>query len=124
VGRIWAGNITTWDDDAIKALNPVIAAKLPPVNITLGYSDNVVISVPEVFKRALVSFSPIFSDALDAAGGLFAAMPPALRGTGLSAGTSSPSRVTWLKVPSPPPPAMPWAALLQQPSPGRRAQMQ
>jgi hypothetical protein len=98
VGRIFAGDISTWDDQAIQDLNPLLVGKLPPLNITIGYSDNAGISVPEVFKRALVSFSPLFSDALDAAGGLFSAMPPALRGTGFSAGTSSTNRLTWLKV--------------------------
>lgn len=98
VGRIFAGNISTWDDQAIQDLNPLLAGKLPPLNITIGYSDNAGISVPEVFKQALVSFSPVFSAALDAAGGLFSAMPPALRGTGFSAGTSSTNRLTWLKV--------------------------
>ncbi|ELR22246.1 protein kinase domain containing protein [Acanthamoeba castellanii str. Neff] len=97
VGRIFAGNISMWDDQAIQDLNPLLVGKLPPLNITIGYSDNAGISVPEVFKRALVSFSPLFSDALDAAGGLFSAMPPALRGTGFSAGTSSTNRLTWLK---------------------------
>jgi hypothetical protein len=99
IGRIWAGDISSWDDAAIKALNPTIASKLPNASIIIGYSDNLSdISVPIIFKRALESFSPVFAQALAAAGGTFAGMAPALRGTGFAAGTSSPNRVIWLKV--------------------------
>jgi hypothetical protein len=99
VGRIWTGDIATWDDAAIKALNPKIASKLPNASIVLGYSDNLSdISVPAIFKRALQSFSPLFGQALAAASGNFSNMAPALRGTGFAAGTSSTNRVNWLKV--------------------------
>jgi hypothetical protein len=94
-----AGDILQWDDEAIKVLNPALAEKLPAVNITLGYSDNTVISVPEVFKLALSSFSARFAEELAASPGRnFSNMPPALRGTGINAGSSSLTRANWLKV--------------------------
>jgi hypothetical protein len=84
---------------AIRQLNPDIANKLPAANITLGYSDNAVISVPEVFKLALSSFSARFAEELAASPGRnFSNMLPARRGTGVNAGISSVTRVNWLKV--------------------------
>ena len=98
LGLIWAGNITHWNDQRLKNLNPAIASKLPNATILIGYNENGVISVIEVLKLALESFSVEFKTALAAANRTWAGMPPAQR---VSAGSSTAARLNWLKVPIP-----------------------
>ncbi|ELR24201.1 serine/threonine protein kinase [Acanthamoeba castellanii str. Neff] len=81
LGAIWAGAITTWDDQRIKDLNPpAVAAILPAANIALGYTSSNQVSFAQVFKVAMSSFSDTFRTALAAANDSFARMPPALAG--------------------------------------------
>jgi hypothetical protein len=98
LGLIWAGNISMWNDQRIKDLNPTIAEKLPAAPIIIGYSENTVISLVEVLKLTLESFSPDFKAALAEANRTWAGMPPAQRGTAVSAGTSTVLRLAWLQV--------------------------
>jgi ABC-type phosphate transport system substrate-binding protein len=98
LGLIWAGNISMWNDQRIKDLNPAVANKLPATPIIIGYSENSAISLVEVLKLALESFSPEFKELLAQANRTWAAMPPAQRGTALSAGSSTALRLSWLKV--------------------------
>jgi hypothetical protein len=101
LGLIWAGNVSVWNDQRIKDLNPGLASSLPNTNITLGYNNNIAYSSTEVVKRSLESFSPDFARLFAAAGRDFADMPPALRGTAESAGVSTAEREVWLGVHSP-----------------------
>jgi ABC-type phosphate transport system substrate-binding protein len=99
LGAIWAGDITMWNDQRIRDLNPPeVAAKLPAATITLGYNANSRFSVAEVFKVALSSFSERFRTALAAANDSFALMPPALAGNAFEAGKTA-VRGAWLKAP-------------------------
>jgi hypothetical protein len=98
LGLIWAGNITLWNDQRLKNLNPAIASKLPNATILIGYNENGVISVIEVLKLALESFSVDFRNALEAANRTWADMPPAQRGTAVPAGSSTLARLNWLAV--------------------------
>jgi hypothetical protein len=92
---IWLGNVTRWNDQRLKDRNPAIADKLPNAPITIGYNENTAISLVEVLKLALESFSPDFKAALAAANRTWAGMPPALR---VSAGGSTAARLNWLRV--------------------------
>ncbi len=74
------GNITSWDDDAIKALNKEVASKLPHANITMSFFKGASVGFSRVFKNALSSFSQEFKERLEAAGDLFENLPPALTG--------------------------------------------
>jgi hypothetical protein len=88
-----------WNDQRIRDLNsPAIAAKLPAATIKLGYDVNAKISLSEVFKVALSSFSERFRTELAAANDSFALMPPALAGNAFPAGKRADERVAWLKV--------------------------
>lgn len=98
LGLIWAGNITRWNNRRIQNLNPSLAGLLPDSDIILGYNENSVVSLTEVVKRALVSFSDDFATLFEAANRSFAAMPPALRGTAELAGISTGPRLQWLAV--------------------------
>jgi hypothetical protein len=98
LARIWAGNITMWNDQAIKDLNPSIASKLPAATIRLGYDENSIYTTTEIVKRALSSFSPLFASALAAANRTFAAMPPAQMGHAQEAGSTTAIRLDWLAV--------------------------
>jgi hypothetical protein len=95
---IWAGNITTWNHQAIRDLNPGIAAKLPSANILIGYDENSAYTTAEVVKRSLESFSPVFRSALAAANRTFAGLPPAQSGNAVAAGSSTALRIKWLAV--------------------------
>jgi hypothetical protein len=101
LGRIWAGDITTWDHQSIRDRNPDIAAKLPSAPIVIGYNENDVLTIVEVLKRSLESFSPQFRDALAAANRTFGSMPPAQAGHAEDAGCSTALRLQWLAVQSP-----------------------
>ncbi len=98
LGLIWLGNVTHWNDQRLKNLNPTIANKLPNTTIVIGINENSAISLVEVLKLALESFSVEFKTALAAANRLWAGMPPAQR---VSAGSSTAARLNWLKVPIP-----------------------
>jgi hypothetical protein len=95
LGLIWLGNVTHWNDQRLKTLNPTIANKLPNALITIGLNENTAISLVEVLKLALESFSPEFKAALAVANRTWAGMPPAQR---VSAGSSTAARLSWLKV--------------------------
>ncbi len=77
------GNITHWDDDAIKALNPDVAGSLPHIRITMSYLTGSSLGLLSVFKKALSSFSPAFKVALAQANDNFALLAP-----GATLGTS------------------------------------
>jgi ABC-type phosphate transport system substrate-binding protein len=98
IGRIWTGSIRLWNDSAIQALNPAVAAKLPPVPITLGYGPEHPLAVIEVTKQAMSSFSDEFRDALAAANNSLARMAPAMEGRAFDAGSNATQRVSWLQV--------------------------
>jgi hypothetical protein len=95
---IWSGAITKWNDTRIKAHNLAIANKLPDEFITIGYNDNDVLTIVEVIKRALESFSDDFRVALAAANRTFAQMPPALNLHAEDAGDTTALRLGWLAV--------------------------
>jgi ABC-type phosphate transport system substrate-binding protein len=97
LGLIWAGEITQWNDQRIKDLNPAeISALLPAADIITGYNVNNKFSVSEVFKVALASFSSTYNALLKAANDSYALMPPALAGTGVEAGITN-ARVAWVQ---------------------------
>jgi hypothetical protein len=98
LGLIWAGNVSHWNDQRLKDLNPAIASKLPNAPIIIGYNENGIISAVEILRRALESYSDDFKVALAAANRTWAGMPPALRGTSMAGGGSTPARLSWLKV--------------------------
>lgn len=56
LARIWAGEIKTWDNEAIKSLNPTVATKLPVTDILLSFAPNNV-SEPLHLARSFVFFS-------------------------------------------------------------------
>jgi ABC-type phosphate transport system substrate-binding protein len=97
LGLIWSGNITKWNDGRIQNRN--LGITLPDEFITIGYEDSDVLTITEVVKRALESFSEEFRTALAAADRLFAQMPPALSSRALRAGDTTAQRISWLKVP-------------------------
>jgi hypothetical protein len=101
LGLIWSGNVSHWNDQRLKDLNPAIAGKLPNASILIGYNENGVISLPEVLKLAFESFSADFKAALAAGNRTWAGLPPAQRGTAEAAGGSTPARLQWLAVRAP-----------------------
>jgi hypothetical protein len=98
ISRIWTGAIRMWNDSAIQALNPAVAAKLPAEPITLGYGPDHHLALIEVAKAALSSFSGEFRTALANANGSFALMAPAREGRAFDAGYSSSLRINWMWV--------------------------
>jgi hypothetical protein len=72
------GSITTWNDSAIQALNPTLAAAglLPDIPIQTAYTNSTLLDVGQVFKQALSNFSSEFAQALALANGQFANMAP------------------------------------------------
>jgi hypothetical protein len=98
LGLVWAGNITKWNDDRIKALNPDIQNKLPDQYIILGYNDNFVLSVTQILKLALQSYSEDFTRAFLAANSTLAGMPFVLAGHGEVVGGSNTLRLAWVQV--------------------------
>jgi hypothetical protein len=98
IGRIWTGSIRLWNDSAIQALNPAVAAKLPPVPITLGYGPEHQLAIIEVAKQAMSSFSDEFRDALAAANNSIARMAPAMEGRAFDAGSNASLRISWIQV--------------------------
>ncbi len=102
LANIWVGNITMWDDYAIRQLNMNISAQLPHVNITLFYSEPPYdFTLTQTFQRALSTFSSQFTLALDQANGLLGGLPPALQGRAFAAQNSS-HRINSVKVLLPP----------------------
>ena len=88
-----------WNDSAIQAANPALATLLPAEPILIGYNDNTNdMTIIEVLKLSLESFSPAFKAALAAANRTLANLPPAQSGTMVLAGNSTASRISWLKV--------------------------
>jgi ABC-type phosphate transport system substrate-binding protein len=97
LAAIWSGNVSRWNDPAIRLLNPSLAARLPDRNITLGFADDCDLSSCDVAKRALASFSRAFAVELEDRGGLFANMRFAVEGRGQRLTNSSQERAEWLK---------------------------
>ena len=95
LGLIWAGEITQWNDSRIQDLNG--PAPLPNSTILLGYNENNRLSSAQVFKEALSRFSPTFREALAAANGSFAGLPPALAGNAFEVGEEAYQRLNWLQ---------------------------
>jgi hypothetical protein len=95
---IWAGNVSSWNDERIQKLNPDIASKLPNQAIVLGYNDNFVLSVTELLKLALESYSSDFASAFAAANRTFGNMPWVSQGRGEVVGGSNTLRLAWVKV--------------------------
>lgn len=86
-----------WNDPAIVQLNPWLAGLLPNEQIITGYSVSTnSFSTQAVFQDALTSFSANFGELFAAANSNFSQLPPALRGTGFNAGSTSSARATWL----------------------------
>ncbi len=98
LGLVWAGNITTWNHQRIQDLNPDVAAQLPSADIVLGYNDDFVLSVTEVLKLALESYSADFKTVFAAANRTFANM--AYDGRGEEVGISNALRLSWVQVPA------------------------
>jgi hypothetical protein len=95
---VWSGDVALWNDSRIQALNPDIAHKLPAEPIVLGYNDNFVLSITEVLRLSLESFSSDFAAQFAAANRTFGNMPPAQRGTAALVGISTALRLAWLQV--------------------------
>jgi ABC-type phosphate transport system substrate-binding protein len=98
ISRVWTGAITMWNDSAIQALNPAVAARLPAEPITLGYGPDHRLAIMSVAKAALSSFSQEFRTAIAEANGSFALMAPAREGRAFDAGYSSSLRIEWMGV--------------------------
>ncbi len=65
LANIYLGTVTKWNDPAIVALNPSLAAKLPDATITAVHrSDGS--GTTEIFTRALASFSTAWKDGVGA----------------------------------------------------------
>ena len=96
LGLVWAGNITTWNHQRIQDLNPDVAAQLPSADIVLGYNDDFILSVTEVLKLALESYSADFKTVFAAANRTFANM--AYGGRGEEVGISNALRLSWVQV--------------------------
>jgi hypothetical protein len=88
-----------WNDTRIKNNNPPsVADKLPFAPIILGYHEDNNVSVAEVVKQALQSFSPDFKTSLYAAQYLWANMTPALQGRSFENGVFDDTKVAFLQV--------------------------
>jgi hypothetical protein len=88
-----------WNDTRIKNNNPPsVADKLPFAPIILGYHEDNNVSVAEVVKQALQSFSPDFKSSLYAAQYLWANMTPALQGRSFENGVFDDTKVAFLQV--------------------------
>jgi hypothetical protein len=93
-----------WNDTAIVASNPGLASLLPAEPISIGYDDDdddYEMTVLEVLKRSLESFSPDFKAALAAANRSLSDLPPARSGAMVPAGNSTSARLSWLSVCTP-----------------------
>jgi ABC-type phosphate transport system substrate-binding protein len=96
LAAIWSGNITKWNDEAIKQLNPGLS--LPDRNITVGYGDDCrTTSSCDTLKHALQSFSPAFAAEFSARGRLLANMRFAAEGRGRELSGESRDRAAWLR---------------------------
>lgn len=101
LARIWAGNVTTWNDSAIRASNaPQVASLLPAETIVIGYPDdqNRTLGISGILKTSLARFSSEFAAELQAANGSFADLPPAVQGNMVAAGQYAVDRLNWLQV--------------------------
>ncbi len=76
------GNITVWSDPYLATLNPelALANKLPTLNITMAFIPGDGLDLSEPLKRALLPYNDALGPAIDAAGGDFSGLPPALNG--------------------------------------------
>jgi hypothetical protein len=98
VCRIWSGSITSWNDSAIRTLNPLLASRLPNKPIRVGLvDDEAVTSVSQVVKVALTSFSAEFAGALAAANDSFALMAPLFGGRATVLPSNTSARTNFLK---------------------------
>nr|WIL03466.1 serine/threonine kinase [Cedratvirus plubellavi] len=89
---IYLGNITSWNDPILAALNP--QASLPAQEITLGYMEESRVSLSGGLIEALSSFNPLFGQRYNQTGRTFGG---ALQGRGVIAGDSSQKRWAWVK---------------------------
>nr|UMO80026.1 Serine/threonine protein kinase [Pandoravirus aubagnensis] len=96
LAAIWIGNVTTWNHASIAALNPLLASRLPPANITLGYIDDFYLSTAEVVKLSLTSFSAAFAAEFTARNRTFGLLRFVADGRGYALTDSSPDRVAWV----------------------------
>jgi ABC-type phosphate transport system substrate-binding protein len=96
LAAIWSGDIATWNHAAIAALNPDLASRLPPVNITLGYIDDFYLSAAEVVKLSLESFDSGFASEFASRNRTFGLLRFARDGRGRALSDSSPDRVAWV----------------------------
>lgn len=96
LAAIWIGNVTTWNHASIAALNPELASRLPPANITLGYIDDFYLSTAEVVKLSLSSFSAAFAAEFAARNRTFGLLRFVADGRGHALTDSSPDRVAWV----------------------------
>ncbi|ELR15997.1 phosphate ABC transporter, phosphatebinding protein PstS, putative [Acanthamoeba castellanii str. Neff] len=97
LGRIWSGSISSWNDSAIQQLNPLLAARLPNRPIQLGLVDDSALSVSQIAKIGLSSFSAEFAGALAAANNTFALMAPLFGGRATVLSTNTSARTNFLK---------------------------
>jgi hypothetical protein len=88
-----------WNDTRITQRNSaLVASKLPGLPIILGYHEDNNVSVAEVVKQALQSFSPEFKEALFHAEYLWANMTPTLQGRGFDNGVYDSDKIEFLSV--------------------------
>jgi ABC-type phosphate transport system substrate-binding protein len=93
MGRIWSGDITKWNDEAIVSLNPNVSMPLPDEDILLCWGSNTGESVTSTFKRGLRAMSSSFDAALTTANNDLGQLPPMLAGRGISISTNSSGRI-------------------------------
>lgn len=96
LGRIWSGNITHWDDDAIANLNENIT--LPHQPITLCYGARETESISVTFKQVMKERSSEFDEALRAANNSMALLPPMLAGRGIAVTTNTTGRISCMQM--------------------------
>jgi hypothetical protein len=85
IAQIFMGNISSWADPAILALNPnLTSANLPDQPILMSYTEtDIGTAGSQVFKNALSIFSTEFARVLEAAGGYIANLTPTAEGRAL-----------------------------------------
>jgi hypothetical protein len=85
LAKVWLGEITKWNDEAIVGLNPNISARLPDANITTSYRTGGDVSLTTVFKRAL----HVFSNGTFPRDGSLDSLPPVAAGTSFAFSTDA-----------------------------------
>ncbi len=99
LANIWAGNIISWDDEAIRSLNPSIASKLPNATIKLAFYSGPPLGMLGVITSALCSISKDpFEKEFNKAGQKMAYMKPALAGNAIGFPDEQ-LKFSWAQVP-------------------------